>query len=135
MSFVNLARLSAISFVLAIGALPLRAEDMTVTVAAGKRSAIGTYGTYSTGGCTAGPVAQSRVATQAQHGRIEFVEERRIISAGQCGRVQANVVVVYYTPRKGYRGPDRASGDFSYDAFAESSRQIGNRVNFNITVK
>lgn len=58
-----------------------------------------------------------------------------MINAGNCGRVTGHVIVVYYTSRAGYRGPDAGSIDFTYFAFSEGQTMKSDRQNFTITVK
>ncbi len=130
----DILRLAVAAAWLAVAA-PAMAEDFRVAVSAGKRSVIGSIGTYNTFTCAPSAVPQPRVAQQPEHGKVEVVEERRVLNAGRCGRIESNLLVVYYTPRAGYRGPDAASVDFLSFAFAESQKMRSTRYSYAITVK
>ncbi len=111
------------------------ADDMAVSVASGKRTAVASYGTYSTFECTAGGVPQFKIGRAPANGSIEVREERRVMNAGRCGRVSANVLIVYYTARKGFRGQDAAAVDFTSFAFAEGSETRTERITLSIDVR
>lgn len=133
--FLVRAAFAAMTFAVMPVAAPAVADDFRSTVAAGKRSAIGSFGTYNTFTCAPSAVPQVRVAQKPEHGKIEVVEERRVMNAGRCGRVEANLMMIYYTPVAGYRGPDAGSIDFFSFAFAEGQKMRSTRTSFQITVK
>lgn len=120
---------------LAAGISPSVAEDFRRTVPAGKQSPIGSIGTYNTFTCAPSAVPQARVSRQPEHGKVKIVEVRHTMNAGRCGTVAANVLVIYYTPEPGYRGPDSASVDFLSFAFAEGQTMRSTGYTFQITVK
>jgi hypothetical protein len=115
--------------------LSLQAETVAVRAQAGKRNAIQSFGSYSIDQCTGAAVPEARIAKQPENGKLEVIEERRPIQAGRCGTITANVLVIYYTPKSGFRGQDSASVDFTSQVFAESSRIRSSRLSLDISVK
>jgi hypothetical protein len=111
------------------------AEEITAIVAAGKRSPIGTFGTYNTFTCTHSGESKATVAIRPQNGVIDVVGQFHTINAGRCGKINAFVNVVYFTPNKGFRGTDVGAVDFEYFRFAEAQYTTSQRATYKITVK
>lgn len=110
------------------------AEDLSVAVVSGKRTAVASYGSYNTFECTAAAVPQYRIGRMPAHGTVEVREERRVMDAGRCGNVSAHLLVVYYTAARGFRGQDAAAVDFTIFAFGEGAETRTERVNISIQV-
>ncbi|MCA3644311.1 MAG: hypothetical protein IOB85_06575 [Methylobacterium sp.] len=119
-------------FVLA--AVPALAQEAR-TVAAGKRTALGSFALYSPVECAASSTPESRVATQPANGKVEVVPERRTVSGPQCKPFQMQVQMIYYTPKAGFRGTDYVSVDFFYAPFIEAPRTTSRRQSYAITVQ
>lgn len=111
------------------------AESVSLNVPAGKRTPVSTYGTYSAEECTGASVPTGRVSRQPANGKLEVVEERRPIKAGRCGTIMANILVVYYTPKAGFRGTDEGTVDFTSQTVMELSQIRSQSLYFTLTVK
>ncbi|PPD15307.1 MAG: hypothetical protein CTY25_07080 [Methylobacterium sp.] len=115
-------------------AAPALAQEAR-TVAAGKRTAIGSFALYSPVECAASTTPESRIATQPENGKVEVVPERRTVSGAQCKPFQMQVQMIYYTPKPGFRGTDYVTVDFIYAPFIEAPRMTSRRQSFAITVQ
>ncbi|MCA0401771.1 MAG: hypothetical protein LCH38_13250 [Proteobacteria bacterium] len=111
------------------------AETISVNVPAGKRSAVTSFGSYSIDECTGAAVPEGRISRQPANGKLEVVEERRPMKAGRCGTIMANVLVVYYTPKAGFRGSDEGTVDFTSQIVMESSQIRSRSLYLTISVK
>jgi hypothetical protein len=123
------------AIVLALGLGPVAADEINATAASGKRTAIGTIGTYNTFTCESMGVPQSKIGRQPANGHLEIREETHVVDAGRCGRVNARVVAIYYTSRAGFRGTDEGGIDYVFLAFAEGATTTSARATFRITVR
>lgn len=96
------------------------AESYSVRVPAGKRILVATFALYDTDACTFGAVPEGKLVTPPQHGRVEILQERRVLDGGRCGRIEGWARNVYFTPSRGFRGTDAIRVDFHYNKWSDA---------------
>lgn len=96
------------------------AESYSVRVPAGKRILVATMALYDSDTCTFGAVPEGKLVTPPQHGRVEILQERRVIDGGRCGRIEGWARNVYFTPSRGFRGTDAMRVDFHYNRWSDA---------------
>lgn len=96
------------------------AESYSLRVPAGKRTLVASFALYDTDTCTFGEVPVGRLVTPPKNGRVEIVQERRVVDGGQCGQIQGWARNVYFTPAAGFRGSDFLRVDFQYNKWSDS---------------
>ncbi|MCZ8182247.1 MAG: hypothetical protein O9322_04695 [Beijerinckiaceae bacterium] len=96
------------------------AGSYAVRVPAGKRILVATFALYDTDTCTFGAIPEGKLVTPPQHGRVEILQERRVIDGGQCGRIEGWARNVYFTPSRGFRGTDTMRVDFQYNKWSDA---------------
>ncbi|MFY8114855.1 MAG: hypothetical protein ACOVOC_11585 [Rhabdaerophilum sp.] len=96
------------------------AETYAVRVPAGKRILVATFALYDTDTCAFGAVPEGKLVTPPQHGRVDILQERRVLDGGQCGRIEGWARNVYFTPSRGFRGTDAMRVDFLYNKWSDA---------------
>lgn len=84
--------------------------NLSLSAAPGRPTWIGEYRSYDgqVAGCPTTSVPGGEVVAPPNHGRVNFVVERehRAVQRPICRGQRRKAAVVYYTPQRGYRGPD-----------------------------
>lgn len=111
------------------------ADDMTMTVKPGQRTMIYSYAMYDSEQCVSGQIPVGRVVGSPVGGRFEFVEERRTMDAGRCGRIQGWARNVYFTSAPGFRGTASGRVDFEYNKWTDAPAMTADTVTFTINVR
>ncbi|MCZ8260703.1 MAG: hypothetical protein O9333_11310 [Beijerinckiaceae bacterium] len=96
------------------------AESYSLRVPPGKRMLVASLAMYDTDTCTFGAVPVGKLVTPPKHGRVEILQERRVIDGGQCGQIQGWARNVYFTPAPGFRGADFLRVDFEYNKWTDA---------------
>ena len=123
------------SALLVLGCQNAGARDLNFTIPAGKRTLISSFGMYDSENCTFGAVPVGKLVTPPQHGKVDILEERRVVNGGNCGKIQGWARNVYYTPKPGFRGSDSLRVDFQYNKFTDAPALQTDTDNITLTVK
>jgi hypothetical protein len=124
------------AFLLFVGMmLPALPDDFARTVAAGKRTLVGSYGFYSSFSCEPQAVPEGQVGRAPQNGRFEFALEQRQMKVQKCGNISIWVRAVYYVPNPGFRGVDSGSVNYIYNTFSEGHETSNASHYFQLTVR
>ncbi|HRE19839.1 MAG TPA: hypothetical protein PKW21_02235 [Rhabdaerophilum sp.] len=121
---------AAILFVAEAGA-----RDLRISAAAGKRTLVSSHAVYDSDTCTFGAVPEGKVVVAPQYGRVEIVEESRVIQGGNCGRIDGWARNVYYTSGRGFRGNDFMRIDFQRNYFSDAPSLISDTDNISVIVR
>lgn len=111
------------------------ARDRSMTISSGKRTLISSFAMYDSDNCTFGQIPVGKVSTPPQSGKIEFVEERRVVDAGNCGKIQGWARNVYFTPSRGFRGVETIRIDFQYNKWTDAPALVTQSDTVTLTVK
>lgn len=87
--------------------------DFRKTVAWGKRVQVGREQSYDAFCQSTG--AEVTITVQPQHGTLEQIREPSIVKhKGSCQGAHITALNIYYTPQRGYEGPDQVSFDSAF---------------------
>lgn len=133
MGFSKLGALGLCALTLSLSAVSAR--DLKYTVSPGKRTLVSSYAMYDAENCTFGAIPVGKVVTPPQGGKIEMLEERRVVDGGNCGKIQGWARNVYYTAKPGFRGEDSFRVDFQYNKFTDAPALVSDTDNITVFVK
>ncbi len=111
------------------------ARDLHLAVPAGKRTLVSSHAVYSSDTCTFSAIPVAKLIVPPKHGRVEMVEERRVLQGGNCGRIEGWARNVYYTPTRGYRGEDSMRVDFQRNYFSDAPSLVSDTDNITVIVR
>lgn len=111
------------------------ARELNYTIPAGKRTLVSSFAMYDTDTCTFSEIPVGKLVTPPNGGKVEMLEERRVVDGGQCGKIQGWARNVYYTPKPGFRGTDSFRVDFQYNKFTDAPGLVSVTDNIAVTVK
>jgi hypothetical protein len=64
--------------------------------------------------CKLAPMPTAEIVTEPQHGKVSFVAQQEKLSSKKlnakvfrCEGALVNILYIYYTPKRAYRGPDQ----------------------------
>ncbi len=111
------------------------ARDLSFNVSAGKRTLVSSFAMYDSENCTFGAIPTGKLVTPPGNGKVEILEERRVVNGDNCGKIQGWARNVYYTPRPGFRGTDTIRVDFQYNKFTDAPALTTATDNITLIVK
>ena len=124
------------AFLLLSGVMaPALSDEIARTVAAGKRTLVGSYGFYSSYSCEPQAVPEGAVGRAPQNGRFEFALEQSQMKVERCGNITIWVRAVYYVPNAGFRGVDSGSVNYIYNTFSEGHETSNTSQYYRLTVR
>ncbi|SHL55782.1 hypothetical protein [Roseibium suaedae] len=116
-------KLAALAFSLIAVSLPASAKTISDTVPAGRSTVVGSHAVYGPG-CVSGPIPDMKVKKQPEHGRVEFRTKILQLSekAGKCAGKKIKGTLIIYTPKKGFKGPDKFTVQYAYEKYVGTPR-------------
>ena len=113
------------------------AED--VTVPANRTSAISGFWVFGEQNCHHPGRLKHHVGRNPQHGKIAVKFEKRRIPqevSDKCAGRMSGVMVIYYTPDRGYRGKDNATVNLQFPEYQGGyGNNRGRALRFSLTVR
>ena len=113
------------------------ADQVSKTVAANRKSQVYAHAVYQKQTCLSGPIPNMKVGKKPQNGKVSFQKTTFKLSkqAGYCAGKSIKGTLIYYTPNRNFRGSDRFTVGYSYEAYPGSSKRKYASTTYNITVK
>jgi len=115
------------------------ASATEITVPAGKRSGVASFGTYNAFACRGGPVPDVKISRQTSHGHLDVVVMKVPMDKinMKCTGETYTAAVVVYTPSGKYVGPDSGSVGvaMSGTGISAGGTTLNNQQDINIMVK
>ncbi|MCI5076724.1 MAG: hypothetical protein MRY80_16960 [Oricola sp.] len=99
---------------------PSIAAAETINVRANRISSIAGFWVYAKQNCHHTGKLKHRIASAPKHGKVTVSFERRRIPESvdnKCAGRMSGVMVVHYTPNRGYRGKDSAAVTFEFPQY------------------
>jgi hypothetical protein len=119
--------------------LPSVAFADDVVVPANRTSVISGFWVFGKQNCHHPGRLKNSVGRKPQHGKIVVKFEKRRIPkevSGTCAGRMSGVMLIYYTPDRGYRGKDAATVNFRFPQYQGGyGNDIGRSMRFSLTVK
>ncbi|WP_421853133.1 hypothetical protein [Oricola sp.] len=75
------------------------------------------------------------VPGKPKHGRIDVSYERHVVNEGRCAGRQVGLMLIRYTPNRGYRGKDSAVVSIRWPEFNGAPSSRSKRYKLDINVK
>jgi hypothetical protein len=122
----------ALSTIIILGAAPVANAEQ---VPANKTSVVGAFSVFNEDTCGNIGVLKHSVQRKPEHGQIRVDFERHRLDSGRCAGKVAGIMVIRYTPNRGYRGKDRATVIMRYPEFIGGSYMRSKYYRLKLDVK
>ena len=113
------------------------ADQFSKTVPANRKSQIYAHAVYQKQTCFSGAIPNMKVSRKPKHGKVIFQRSTFKLSkrAGRCAGKSIKGMGIYYTPDRNFRGQDKFTVSYSYEAYPGASRRNFISNTYDITVK
>lgn len=113
------------------------ADQFSRTVPANRKSQVYSHAVYQKQSCISGAIPNMKVSRKPKHGKVTFQRSTFKLGkdTGRCAGKSIKGMGIIYTPDRNYRGQDKFTVTYSYEAYSGASRRNFISNTYNITVK
>lgn len=117
---------------------PTAAFAENVTVPANRTSPVTGFWVFGEQNCHHPGRLKHRVSKEPAHGKVTVKFDKRRIPeevSKRCAGRTSGVMIVFYTPDRGYRGKDKGSVSFQFPKYQGGGIATARTIKFSVTVK
>ena len=115
--------------------LTLVSVSHALDVRANRTNVVGTLLVTEGRSCRYIGALKHSVQRAPQHGRIDVAYERHVLDRGKCAGRRVGIMVIRYTPNRGYRGKDAATVVIRWPEFEGSAANRSRYYRLDLNVK